>query len=123
MASCLNNSSLVKGQRAETAPAKTAAVACNGKAQLLDCGNTALRLIGRMVIAHIRQRVHTIHLVLCQWLCGGILYNIFGILVLLHQAFSRKWIGIAVLGVETFCKGEFIRTYLFKGRQHYRIIN
>ena len=111
----------MEGERTKIAPAETPPVACYGKAQFRDCRHAAFRLVGRMIIAHVGQCIHPVHLALRERFCGWVLYNIFGILVLFHQALAGKRVGITVLCIKTPCKCFFVRVYFLPGRKLYGI--
>ncbi len=70
-----NKPSLMKCQRAEITAAETAAVVDDGKLYLRNRRHAALRLIGRMIGALIRQAIYRVHLLRGQRQSGRILHK------------------------------------------------
>ena len=75
VAADLNVASLMERKRAEVARAEAAAVVDDGELYLLNGGYTAERLIRRMIVTHVRQRVNMVHLLRGQRLCGRVLHK------------------------------------------------
>ncbi len=61
MTACLDDTSLMEGQRTKTASAETAPITDKAEFNFLDGINTAVWFIARMIGAHIRQCIHRIH--------------------------------------------------------------
>ena len=66
MASCLDDPSLVEGERAEVAVSETSAVAGQAEADISESRDTSLRVVGRVPGAHVGKCVDIVHLHLRQ---------------------------------------------------------
>ena len=75
VAAHLNVASLMERERAEVARAEAAAVVDDGELHLLNGRYAAERLIRRMIVTHVRQRVNMVHLLSGQRLRGRVLHE------------------------------------------------
>ena len=103
VASGLDDPPLMEGQGAEAAAAVAAPVADEAVFDFLDGRNTAQRLVGGMVGAHIGQGVYAVHFVCAQRLGGGILHDQNAVVIFLRQAFPAEGIGVLILDIKAFC--------------------
>ena len=123
MAPDLDDPSLVEGQGAEAAAAKAAPVADEAELHLTDGRNAPQGLIGRMGRPHIGKGVHVVHFQSGKGLCRRILDHIEMVRIRLTETFSRKRIGVLVLGKKALRIGALIFPHLVVGRQPDCIIN
>ena len=113
----------MEGQRAEAAAAEAAAVADQAELHLPDGRDAARLLVGRMVAAHIGERVDVVHLHLAQGFCRRILDHVQVILVLFCQPLSREWVRIAVLDIKALRILPLVRRQRVIVRQVQRVVD
>ena len=123
MAAGLHDASLMEGQRTEAASAEASAVADQAEFYFRDRWNTTRCIVTRMPGSHVWKCVDIVHLFLGQWFRRRILDHIKAVAVRLNEAFSRKWIGVAVLGVKALRIRLFIGGNLAVRRQTDFVVN
>ena len=123
MTSCLKNSSLMKGQGTEITASKAPTVACKAEADFLQCRDTPLLFVHRMISSGIRQIINIVHFLLCQRKCRWILDDIASGTIILGKRFGCKRIGIPILYGKTCCIRSFAFGYFVIGRKFYGIIS
>ena len=123
MAPRLDNPALMEGKGAKTAAAEAAAVTDQAELNLRYGRNAACRLIGRVIVPHIRKGVNIIHLFFTQWPGRRILHHIKMLSVRLNQPSSREGVRITVLGIKALCIFLLVRRQLPIGWQHHFIVN
>ena len=122
MASHLYNSSLMKGQRTEAAPAEAPAVIGYTEFNFTECRDSTVFFIYRMFVPHIRQCIDIVHFLTGQRQCGRILHDIEFFLAFFNKHLCRKWISIRILCIKTFRIFTFIGTDCIVIRQFHIIV-
>ena len=120
IASCLDNPSLVKIQRAEIACTKAPSVRGNRKLHFGKSRDPACGVIIRVPGSCIGKRVDIVHFLLRERLRRGILHNIHRT-VRLHQRLCIEGIRIAVLLIKTHRIIQTVLSERIPVRQHDRI--
>ena len=117
MASCLDNSSLMKSEGTKTAATKASTIADQRKFDFLDGRNPAPLFVGRMKGTHIGKCINIIHLLCSKRHGGRILNHIYTVLIRLREDSACKRIRIFILNTEAFSIKSRVLLHFLIGRK------
>ena len=119
----LDNPSLVEGQGAEIAVAKTAPVGSEAEFDLAESRDAAIFLIGGVIGAHKGQRVDVVHLLSSQRLRGRVLHDEEFAVVGLVDTFGLEGIRVLMLDRETAGVLSLVAADLLEVGEPYGVVN